>query len=302
MPTLKFSFTFAASALCMFAVGCSNDPASLPPISESTGPTEQVVQQIGALSQGWRVLHGDDASTSMLLRREVREASLPAEAIATGGHTYFDPAIEYLVDGYQHYYFGSLSSWQSIPQAAAESLVRKVQERENLHITSPESMWVGCWSRAMLISKTLDDMGLHSKKIWLENPRAGIGPDQMWAWHVATVIRVEKPNGEAYIAVLDPAADATQPLLLQNWLAKQNLQELPVLVVEPLTPRWPEDESLRWPVPSADAPPELNHITVRLSGWEQYSLEKCEGTLCREDESIDEKVKIARGELKRGGA
>ncbi len=287
----------------LLMLGCSDNPTPAQTLAvDLTGPTQQLVSQVDSLSQGWRAQYGASMGAPTLSRREVRHENLPSDAVGVGAHIHFEGAIAARVEGFRDFYFGALSPWQSIQEASTASLWLEIQEREDLHITTPESMWVGCWSRAMLISKVLDEMGLHSKKIWIQNPRAGIGPDEMWAWHVATAIQVERSTGEVYIAVLDPAADATKPLPLEKWLAMQNLQELPVLVVEPLTTRWPNDDALRLPLLTHDHLPDLNHITLQVSPWQQYSIEKCEGSPCREDQSVADKVEIARGELERGGA
>jgi hypothetical protein len=93
----------------------------------------------------------------------------------------------------------------------------------------PQLVWsvpeTGCYARAHWMALRLDEGGIETEKIWVEDPRGELWPQGLeeiqvgWRYHVAIIVKVATfDHPLAVRRVLDPAV-ANRPLAVDEWLS-----------------------------------------------------------------------------------
>jgi len=116
-----------------------------------------------------------------------------------------------------------------VGEAEAEKIFRKMAKREDIAFAYPTD---GCYARAHLMIREMQEMGLKPKKVWTFSSDPSIDPLWVstsnhpngmveWGYHVAPTIQVQGSDGVVQDMVIDPSM-FDQPVTVTEWVEAQH--------------------------------------------------------------------------------
>ncbi len=149
----------------------------------------------------------------VLSSRMLAPGSLPASACRLESGVYAAPDSLSALSGLRGKMRGP--SPEALSEEDAAGVMERVKAMKDIPHAYTET---GCEARAHVIANRLKDQGLPVEKIWLKgevfNKKR---PGEMWAFHVATAIRVKTPEGKIERRVMDPSLSPSM-LREEEWV------------------------------------------------------------------------------------
>lgn len=155
-----------------------------------------------------------DMAKGILESNYINKDSIPGSACYHRG-AYYAP------DAYKKSKELESMSRKTISQNKAKELFSMLRDREDIAWNYTLD---GCYARAHLMAKILEDQEIHVDKAWLRGSLQipGKSKGMTWGYHVAPLVYVEGENGEVKEMIIDPSV-AKGPISPKEWSKKMDV-------------------------------------------------------------------------------